>query len=102
MKCYDEQANVRGNFNSASVEHLHLYFKKCDIRERATCKNDTEIQEFTNNLFYIHIHNSVRFQQTGYNDETLVKESRLVWTRIKPGFEGEETFYEIHNKEIRL
>ena len=102
LKCYDETVNIRGNFNSASVSHLHFYFKKCDISKRPTCKNDTEIKEFTENLYYIHHHNSVRFQQTGYSDEKLVKESRLVWTRIRPGFEGEETFYEIHNKEIRL
>ena len=59
LKCYDEQVDIRGDYNSASVSHLHFYFQKCT--ERPTCKNDTEIEKFSTNLFYLHVHNSVRF-----------------------------------------
>ena len=48
------------------------------------------------------MNNSVRFVQTGYGEEKLNKESRFTWTRIPKNNEGDEIFYEIHNKEIRL
>ena len=31
-----------------------------------------------------------------------MKESRFVWNRIRPNLVGDETFYEVHNREIRL
>ena len=102
LKCYDEIVNVHGNYNSVRVSHLHLKFARCNPTERATCKSDEEFREFTKKLYTVHVNNSVRFVQTGYGDKKLNKESRFTWTRVPKDNEGDEIFYEIHNKEIRL
>ena len=99
--CYDEQVDVHGNYDSASVTHLHFYFDRCNQTQRPTCKNDTEFREFTKNLYYIHVYNSVRFSQTGYKEKALSKESRLKWTRLPIDNIGDEVVYIIQNKEIR-
>ena len=102
LQCYDEIVKFRGEFNSASAENLMFYFNPCDNSTRSTCKTAQEIEDFTKNFYYIHVHNSVRFEQTGYGDEKMVKESRFTWTRIRPNLVGDETIYAVHNKEIRL
>ena len=102
FKCYDDQIDIRGDYNSNSVDHLHLSFARCNPEERGTCKSDEEYNKFVDRLFYIHLHNSVRFTQTGYGEDKLKKESRFVWTSCPDGNKGDEIVYSINNKEVRL
>ena len=100
--CYDEELGFRGDFDTASAENFLFYFLPCNNATRATCKTASEIEQFTKNFYYVHLHNSVRFALSGYNEEKLVKESRFIWNRIRPNMAGDETFYKVQNKEIRL
>ena len=102
LECYDDVVNVHGNYNSETINHLHFYFKRCDKKERSTCKSDEEFENFTRNLFYVHLQNSVRFSQTGYGEDKVKKESRFVWNRLNLNNVGDEVFYEIETKEIRM
>ena len=62
FQCYDEEINFRGDFNSASANNLVFYFLPCNNATRSTCKTAPEIEAYTRNFFYIHIHNAVSFE----------------------------------------
>ena len=103
LKCYDEQVDIHGDYDSNEMTHLHVYFERCKpSKTQQSCATDEEFYDFTQNLFYIHVINSVKFSQTGFGDKKLKKESRLVWNRLRSGNIGDEIFYRIYNKEIRL
>ena len=68
LQCYDRQVDIHGNFDTANTTQIHFLMERCDPEKRSTCKSDEEFSNFTNNLYYIHFHNSVRFVQTGFGE----------------------------------
>ena len=42
--CIDDDLEIRGDYNSDSVQHLALMFVACDSSVRSTCKSQEEIR----------------------------------------------------------
>ena len=52
-------------------------------------------------LFIVHLHNQIRFDQNGYNNETLAREAVFSWSAISSSQRAEEIWM-IQNKELQL
>ena len=47
LKCYDEEVDIHGNYNSVDASHLHFSFTRCNPEKRSTCVGDEEFEKFT-------------------------------------------------------
>ena len=102
LYCVDEFLDIHGNYNSVDASALQVSFVKCDPNvSEIPCKSDEEIKQWMKRLFIVHLTNSIRFDQTGYKEETIAYESKFVWTPIRSTTTA-ELIFEIENKELRL
>lgn len=81
--CTDDYIGLHGDWDSANATLIDISFVTCqNTTQYNSCKSEEEIKDFIRHLYIIHLHNTVRFDQTGYNGEEIVHESRLVWTQL--------------------
>ena len=56
--------------------------EKCNPKKRQ-CKSEAEIEESLKRLFIITINNSIRFDQTEYNEQKAIKEAKFIYHAIR-------------------
>jgi len=56
-----------------------ISFETCDSKERATCKNDTEIAEWIKGKYLITAENTWTFRAHRYEENRLAANSKFNW-----------------------
>ena len=81
--CIDSKDRyVHGNFNTEKARNIRVRLNRCRGQEN-NCKTDDEITEFVKGKYMIVYMNQIRFDDSKYGAESIVKESRADWYRIR-------------------
>ena len=62
MKCFDENLEIHGNFNSEKAANLILVFEKCDRKLRDTCWKEEDIQDWLRGTYVVTLENTWTFR----------------------------------------
>ena len=80
----EEDMYVFGEFNSNQASLLNIQLRKCNKVDNpdVECKPDEEILEYFRNKFVLIKFNQVRFEQSKFGPEAIVRESKLMWNFV--------------------
>ena len=70
-----------------------MTLKKCNKNKRDDCKSEEEVAEYMEDKFMLLLSNQIRFDSSRYSEESIVKESRLLWLNTNTENQLEQTFY---------
>ena len=89
MHCFDERLQLSGEYDSVKARHLVITFEKCDPKQRKTCKNETEINEWIRDKYLVTIENSWTFRTYEYKERKLNAQSKFYWFKLSSQFRQE-------------
>ena len=68
-----------------------MTLKKCHKRD--DCKSEEEVAEFMKDKFMLLLSNQIRFDSSQYYEDSVIRESRLLWLNTSNKSQLEQTFY---------
>ena len=77
-----EERYIHGNFNTEKARNIRVRLNRCRGQQN-NCKTDHEITEFVKGKYMIVYMNQIRFDDSKYGEESIIKESRTDWYRIR-------------------
>ena len=76
FKCMDDKnISLWGDYNTEKAQNLMVMFEMCE--GRADCKSEEEIRDWLKQKFIVLLYNTVSFDPSGYDQDTLIRESKF-------------------------
>ena len=73
---------IWGDYNAAKAQQFEIQFVMCEYVEGGKCKTEAEIREWLMRKFILILYNHIIFDQDAFYEETLKKESRILYIPI--------------------
>lgn len=117
FRCLDrEDMHINGHYNADNARMLYIFLKRCineddddhhrrvlkgDKEEKIVCADDETIKNYFAGSYIDLMSNRIRFDYRMFGEESLIKESTLVWTAVQTQIQTEMPF-KITRTEVQL
>lgn len=73
LRCLNEPLNIIGNWESQIANVPQIYWEKCDLFRRDTCKTDAEVKEWMKNKYFWLVFNKKLIQNDEFGEATFIE-----------------------------